>query len=77
MNLAGGSSTLDFDPVVAVPLVFPNRGEGPAAHALCAGTPLEFSQAKSLGRVRLEVDLKGLNLDPLAARFSERGAERR
>ena len=77
MNLAAGSSTLDFDPVVAVPLVFPSRGEGPAAHALCAGTPLEFSQAKSLGRVRLEVDLKGLLLDPLAARFPERGAGRR
>ncbi len=73
-NLAAGSTTLDFDPVVTVPLTFPNRGQGPAAHALCAGTPLEFSQAKSLGRVRMEVDLKGLNLDPLAARFPAREA---
>ena len=73
-NLAAGSSSLDFDPVVTVPLVFSNtRGEGPTAHALCAGTPLQFSQAKSLERVRFEVDLKGLLLDPLAARFLERG----
>lgn len=76
MNLAAGSSTLDFDPVVTAPLSFPNlRGAGPtpAPHVLCPGTPLEFSQAKSLGKVRLEVDLKGLLLDPLAARFEARG----
>ena len=74
MNLAAGSSTLDFDPVVTAPLSFPNRGQGPASHALCAGTPLEFSQAKALGRVRMEVDLHGLLLDPLAARSEARSA---
>ncbi len=74
MNLTAGASTLDFDPVITVPLVFPNmRGGGPAPHALCAGTPLEFSQAKSLGKTRLEVDLRGLRLDPLAMRFEGRG----
>lgn len=74
MNLAAGSSTLDFDPVVTVPLSFPGpRGAGPAPHVLCPGTPLEFSQAKSLGKVRFEVDLKGMLLDPLAARFEPRG----
>ena len=71
-DLNGGPPTLDFDPVVSLPLTFRSPSQEPQQPLfLCPGTALEFVQAKSEGSTRLEVTLKQLILDRYATRFSE------
>ena len=76
-NLSAGPSTLDFDPVLTVPLSFRSRdAQGQADRTfLCPGTPLEFIQAKPEGNTRLEVDLKQIKLALYASRISDRSAQ--
>ena len=62
--------TLDFNPVVLVPLTL-QTGDPTAQHhyELCPGTPINFLEAKDAGKVRFEVDAKSIALDPYAARI--------
>ena len=70
MNLVAGPATLDFDPVLSLPMNFRNpMQQGPPERlTLCPGSELEFTQAKVQGKMRFEVDLKGIMLDPLVGR---------
>ncbi len=71
--LSSSSSTLDFDPVITVPLNFTTGDPNPQHHyQFCAGTPLTFLEAESVGKVRFEVDAKQLTLDPYATRVQAR-----
>ncbi len=73
MRVGLGSTGLDFDPVVTVPLTFQTADPNPQHHyLLCPGTEISFLEAKQLGKSRLEVDEHGLLLDPLAERQQER-----
>ena len=70
-SLGVSDATLDFDPVVTVPLTFPTRDPNPQHHyLLCPGTPLTFIEAKTEGRARFELDEKQLILDAYAARIA-------
>ena len=62
--------TLDFNPVVLVPLAL-STGDPAAQHhyELCPGTPITFLEAKDAGKVRFEIDARALTLDPYAARI--------
>ena len=73
MNLVAGPATLDFDPVVIAPLSFqsPMRQGPPERLVLCPGAALDFQQVKTLSKVRFDVDLKGIVLDPLASRIPD------
>jgi hypothetical protein len=72
MRVEGVPAGLGFDPVVSVDLNFPapqqQQNAPPRPQTLCPGTPLEFVEAKSVGRVRFEIDEKGLLLNNFAAR---------
>ena len=64
--------TLDFDPVLSAPLGFSARDAGPQEHlSLCPGTGLQFVEAKSQGKTRLEADQKQVLLDAYAARLPD------
>ncbi len=62
-------STLSFDPVISAPLGFSSASGPQDRLTLCPGTGLQFVEAKSQGRTRLEVDQKQLLLDAYAARL--------
>ena len=76
MNLVAGPATLDFDPVVSASLSFrPPVQQGPPERLiLCPGTALDFNEVKPVAKVRFEVDLKGVVLDPLATRLPDPNA---
>ena len=62
-----------FDPVTTLPLTFQTGDPSPQHHyQLCAGAPITFVGASSNGKVRFEVDVKGLILDNYAARIQPR-----
>ncbi len=62
-------STLAFDPVISAPLGFRSANGGPEDRlTLCPGTGLQFVQATSQGKTRLEADLKQVLLDSYAIR---------
>jgi hypothetical protein len=73
MRLEGKPAGLDFDPVVTVPLNFPVATQDPQARpqsqTVCAGTPLTFVEAKSVGRIRFEIEEKQLLLNNFARRI--------
>jgi hypothetical protein len=73
MNLVAGPEILDFDPVVNTSLSFrsPMQQGPPERLVVCPGTALDFNQIKEVARVRFEVDLKGIILDPLATRIPD------
>lgn len=69
-TIGGQHTTLDFDPVVTIPLSFRTRDPNPQhRYVLCPGTPLSFTDARSQGNARLEVEEKQLVLDAFAARI--------
>ena len=56
-NLGGAPSTLDFDPVITVPVKF--RTNNPQVnYVLCPGMPMQFIEGKVAEKVRLEVTEK-------------------
>ena len=69
-SLAGSVSLLDFDPVILSDLTLAT-GDPDAQHhyELCPGTPISFLEAKDAGKVRFELDAKGITLDPYAVRI--------
>ncbi len=61
--------TLDFNPVVLVPLALVTGDPSTQHHyELCPGTPITFLEAKDAGKVRFELDAKAITLDAYAAR---------
>jgi hypothetical protein len=74
----GGGATLDFDPVITVPLTF-QTGDPDTQHhyVLCPGTELTFVEAITLPNASVTLDQKGVILDPFANRFTERSARPR
>lgn len=71
-SLGGHTETLDFDPVISVPLSFRTGDPDPKhRYILCPGSPLTFLEAKSQGRARLEVEIKQIVLDNFAARIPQ------
>ena len=74
-NLGGKNSTLDFDPVITVPLVFRTGDRNPQhSYLLCPGTDLNFVSADKLPNVRLIAEQKGIVLDPFAQRTTPQSA---
>ena len=71
-SLSTRPSSLNFDPVVLVPLSLSPGADGGRAqgYKLCPGTPISFLEADAVGKVRLEVDSKQLTLDPLVLRVA-------
>lgn len=58
-----------FDPVATLPLTFATGDPNPQHHyQLCAGAPITFVSASQAGKLRFEVDVKGLILDHYALR---------
>jgi hypothetical protein len=69
-NISEQSTSLDFDPVVTIPMRFSFNGQEPAAgYSLCPGAKLSFTEAHSEGKSRLEVDQKGILLENYASHF--------
>jgi hypothetical protein len=68
-NIGGSASTLDFDPVITVPLDF-QTGDPEKRHhyVLCPGTALNFVEAQTLPNASLTLDQKQVTLDPFAQR---------
>lgn len=72
-NVGARSSSLDFDPVVTVPLAFQTGDPDPEhKYVLCPGTPLNFVQAAPQANGSLVLDQKQVLLDPFAARFADK-----
>jgi hypothetical protein len=71
--LGGQPTTLNFDPVVTVPLN-PSTGSSRARGQVCPGVAMTFTQDSSQGNARFEVEDKQLLLDPLAARIAPQPA---
>jgi hypothetical protein len=68
--LANRISSFNFDPVVQLPLSLATGDRNPQhRYVLCAGTPLSFIDAKSVGKMRFELDDKRVVLGPLAERM--------
>ena len=67
--MRGAPGTLDFDPVITVPMNLKPTQQLPQGVALtiCPGTPLNFIQAKPAGKVRFDFDEKQLILANYAA----------
>ncbi len=72
-SLGGRGTTLDFDPVLTVPLNFQTGDPDPQHnYVLCPGAELHFVQAATLPNASLVLDQKQVTLDPFAARISPR-----
>jgi hypothetical protein len=72
-NVGSRSGTLDFDPVVTVPLTFQTGDPEPRhIYQLCPGTELSFIEATPLANASLTLDQKHVVLDPFAERYTER-----
>lgn len=72
-SLGGHGATLDFDPVVAVPLAFQTGDPDPSHnYVLCPGTALSFVDATTLPNASLVLDQKQVTLDAFAARFPDK-----
>jgi hypothetical protein len=70
-SLGGRGNTLDFDPVITVPLTFQTGDPDPQHnYVLCPGTALTFVEATALPNASLVLDQKQVTLDPFAARFA-------
>jgi hypothetical protein len=67
-DMGDHTATLDFDPVIQIPLQPAAGRQRGGSGVICPGTSISFVQGKPLGNARLEVDDKHLLLDPLAAR---------
>ena len=74
-SLGSRGSTLDFDPVVTVPIVFPAARDPRQHPMLCPGAPLTFIEAKRVGKVRFETDSRQLILDDYAVRVTPQASE--
>ena len=75
-NIGSKSSTLDFDPVIAVPLAFRTGDPNPQHnYVLCPGTRLTFVEGATMPNATLILDQKQVVLDPFAERFQERTAQ--
>jgi hypothetical protein len=76
-TLGGVTGTLDFDPVVTVPLILRPRQQAPEGinFLLCPGTQLSFIEAKQQGKARFEFDEKGLILENYAAHVPQTNAQ--
>ena len=69
-SVGSRGSSLDFDPVVTVPLAFQTGDPDPShKYVLCPGTALNFIQATAQPNGSLVLDQKQVTLDPFAARF--------
>lgn len=69
-NVSEQSSSLDFDPVVTIPMQFSFNGQQPAAgYSLCPGAKLSFTEAHSEGKSRLEVEQRSILLENYASHF--------
>ena len=75
--LGGASGSLDFDPVVTVPLALHPRQQVPQGinFLLCPGTLLSFIEARQEGKARFEFDEKGLILENYAAHMPQPNAQ--
>jgi hypothetical protein len=74
-SLSGRGSSLDFDPVVTVPLTFQTGDPDPQHnYVLCPGTDLSFVDATTLPNASLVLDQKQITLDAFAARFADKTA---
>ena len=74
-SLGGRGSSLDFDPVVTVPLSFQTGDPDPSHnYVLCPGTELNFVEATTLPNASLTLDQKQVTLDAFAARYPDKSA---
>ncbi len=74
-SLGGPGASLDFDPVVTVPLTFQTGDPDPSHnYVLCPGTELNFVEATTLPSASLVLDQKQVTLDAFAARFPDKTA---
>ena len=72
-SLGSKGGTLDFDPVVSVPLAFRTGDPNPQHnYVLCPGTALTFVEATKLPNLSLILDQKGVVLEPFAERIQDR-----
>jgi len=72
-SLGGRGATLDFDPVITVPINFQTGDPDPQHnYVLCPGSELHFVEATTLPDASLVLDQKQVTLDPFAARFTDR-----
>jgi hypothetical protein len=72
-SLGGRGTTLDFDPVITVPLNFQTGDPNPQHnYVLCPGTELHFVEAATLPNASLVLDQKQVTLDTFAARITPR-----
>ena len=72
-SLGGRGTTLDFDPVITVPLNFQTGDPDPSHnYVLCPGTELNFVEATTLPNASLVLDQKQVTLDAFAARFADK-----
>ena len=70
-SVGSRGSSLDFDPVVTVPLAFQTGDPDPShKYVLCPGTALNFVEAATQPNGSLVLDQKQVTLDPFAARFA-------
>jgi hypothetical protein len=75
-NIGGGASSLDFDPVITVPLKFQTGDPDPSHnYVLCPGTALSFVEGNRLSNTSLVLDQKQLVLDPYATRAPDRAEQ--
>jgi hypothetical protein len=75
-SVGARGTSLDFDPVITVPLGFRTGDPNPQHnYVLCPGTALTFVEATTLPNATLTFDQKQVILDPFAARFQERTPE--
>jgi hypothetical protein len=74
-RIGGNGATLDFDPVVTIPMRFETGDPQPIhTYNLCPGSELTFVSAQTLPNASIIFDQKQVILDPFAARFSPRTA---
>ncbi len=74
-RIGGNGATLDFDPVVTVPMLFETGDPQPIhSYNLCPGSELTFVSAQTLPNASLILDQKQVVLDPFAQRYSPRTA---
>ena len=72
-SLGSRGSSLDFDPVVTVPLTFQTGDPDPSHnYVLCPGTKLDFVEATTLPNASLTLDQKQVTLGTYAARYPDK-----